>query len=87
MKNRQFAALDDVRLLAAVLVVAIHTSPLASYSGTADFLLTRVVGRIAVPFFFMTTGHFLSRNGWQGLLRFWKRMAAKLQVGFFRLFR
>lgn len=76
MKNRQFAALDDVRLLAAVLVVAIHTSPLASYSGTADFLLTRVVGRIAVPFFFMTTGHFLSRNGWQGLLRFWKRMAA-----------
>lgn len=49
---------DRFRLAAAFLVIAIHTSPLASTSADADFFLTRVLARIAVPFFFMVTGHF-----------------------------
>ncbi len=53
-----FGGLDVFRMAAAFLVVAIHTSPLATYSGTADFLLTRVAARVAVPFFFMVTGYF-----------------------------
>ena len=51
MQKKSFAALDAFRLIAALLVVAIHTSPLASLSPDADFLLTRVAGRLAVPFF------------------------------------
>lgn len=51
--------LDDFRWIAAFLVVAIHTSPLESVSETADFLLTRVIARVAVPFFFMVTGYFV----------------------------
>ena len=51
--------LDVFRLLAAFLVVAIHTSPLASFSGEADFFLTRVLARLAVPFFFMVTGQLI----------------------------
>lgn len=51
--------LDACKLLAALLVVAIHTSPLASFSPLGDFFLTRVLGRLAVPFFFMVTGHFI----------------------------
>jgi serine/alanine racemase len=43
--------------------VAIHTSPLASISNIADFILTRVIARVAVPFFFMTSGFFLFSNG------------------------
>ena len=39
-------------------MVAIHTSPLAGRSPAADFFLTRVLGRTAVPFFFMVTGRF-----------------------------
>lgn len=62
--KRGRAALDGFRLLAAALVVAIHTSPLASFSGTADFWLTRVLGRIAVPFFLMVSGYFLARQNW-----------------------
>lgn len=50
---------DAFRLLAAVLVIAIHTSPLASVSGEADFFLTRILARVAVPFFFMVTGQFV----------------------------
>ena len=51
--------LDACKLLAALLVVAIHTSPLADLSPLGDFFLTRVLGRLAVPFFFLVTGHFV----------------------------
>lgn len=50
---------DLFRIPAALLVVSIHTSPLASFGGEADFILTRIFARIAVPFFFMATGYFL----------------------------
>lgn len=54
-----YGGLDIFRILAAVLVVTIHTSPLASIHEDADFFLTRVLARIAVPFFLMVTGQFL----------------------------
>lgn len=73
MQKKSFAALDAFRLIAALLVVAIHTSPLASLSPDADFLLTRVAGRLAVPFFFMVTGCFLLNDG--GVRRFLGRTA------------
>ncbi len=61
--KKAYPDIDVFRLVAAILVVAIHTSPLTSYNGYADFLLTRVVGRVAVPFFFMVTGFFLYKEG------------------------
>ena len=39
-----------MRLAAAVLVITCHTSPLAGVSVVWD-LLTRIVARVAVPFF------------------------------------
>lgn len=61
-ENRYCPGIDRLRLLAAVLVVTVHTSPLADLWPWGDFLLTRVVARLAVPFFFLTTGYFtLSR--------------------------
>jgi serine/alanine racemase len=51
--------LDSFRLIAAFLIVAIHTSPLITFSGAADFVLTRIIARVAVPFFFMVTGYFM----------------------------
>ena len=42
-----YPGLDRFRLAAALLVAAIHTSPLLSLNGTADFLLTRVAARVA----------------------------------------
>ncbi|WP_449536368.1 serine racemase VanT catalytic subunit [Ferdinandcohnia sp. Marseille-Q9671] len=52
-------SLDLFRLLAAFLVIANHTSPLLSYGEDADFILTRIIARIAVPFFLMVSGYFL----------------------------
>lgn len=62
MKEKNTPALDWFRLAAAVLVITIHTSPLAQLSAAGDFWLTRVLARVAVPFFLMVTGHFLKQN-------------------------
>ena len=71
---RTLSGIEYFRLAAAFLVVAIHCSPLTTYSETADFILTRAVARVAVPFFFMVTGFFVL--GWpEKLRRFLKRTA------------
>ncbi|NLV17357.1 MAG: serine racemase VanT catalytic subunit [Syntrophomonadaceae bacterium] len=59
LSKKEYAGINYFRLIAAFLVVAIHTSPLTELSGTADFALTRIFGRVAVPFFFMASGFFL----------------------------
>ncbi len=58
-EKKSYAGIDYFRFIAALLIVAIHTSPLASFSETGDFILTRIIARIAVPFFLMTSGFFL----------------------------
>ena len=58
-QKETYPGIDCFRLWAALLVVAIHTSPLAMFGGTGDFILTRVAARVAVPFFFMASGFFL----------------------------
>lgn len=57
--NKSYIGIDLFRVIAAILIIAIHTSPFGSYSTWTDFVLTRVIARIAVPFFFMTSGFFL----------------------------
>lgn len=71
MTARKFPALDDFRLVAAVLVVVIHTGPLTSLAPAADFWLARVLARVAVPFFLMVSGYFLASADWKPLRRFW----------------
>lgn len=56
---KHYGILDYGKLVAAFLVVAINTSPLTSLSGNADFFVTRILARLAVPFFFMVTGFFV----------------------------
>lgn len=78
-----YVGLDRFRLITALLVIAIHTSPLDSFSPEGDFFLTRVLARIAVPFFFMVTGQFVAgaltaaggeQNGHQVLLRYLRKI-------------
>lgn len=58
-RDKAYTGIDSFRMIAALLVIAIHTSPLTSVNNTADFVLTRIVARVAVPFFLMTSGFFL----------------------------
>ncbi len=76
--SKNYSGIDYFRFIASLLIIAIHTSPLASFSETGDFILTRVAARIAVPFFFMTSGFFLISRyacGNGKLRRFIKRTA------------
>ena len=54
-----YAGVDSFRIVAAVMVIGIHTAPFSGISKAFDFLLTYCAGRVAVPFFFMTTGYFV----------------------------
>lgn len=73
--KRLSPALDWFRLLAAFLVVCNHTSPLDSFAPGADFWLTRVLARVAVPFFFMVSGYFLSQRNWAHTGKFLNKTA------------
>lgn len=59
MRRAVYAGVDWFRLPAALLVIAIHTAPLSGISKGLDAAVTYGLGRIAVPFFLMTTGYFL----------------------------
>ncbi len=58
--GKAYTGIDCFRCVAAFLVVAIHTSIFTTYSVQGDMIATRIIARIAVPFFFVTTGFFLS---------------------------
>lgn len=76
--REEYRGIDFFRFISALLVIAIHTSPLLSYSAYADFILTRIIARVAVPFFLMTTGFFLFKNQettFEKVKRFTKKMA------------
>lgn len=53
---------DHFKIAAAILVIAIHTGPLTTYSPYGDYLLTGIAARLAVPFFFVASGYFLFRK-------------------------
>lgn len=75
-KNKNYTGIDYFRFFASLLIIAVHTSPLASFNETGDFILTRITARVAVPFFLMTSGFFLiSRynNSTEKLIAFIKR--------------
>ena len=63
MENR--GGLDRYRLLAAFLVIAIHTSPLLSLNENADFFLTRIFSRMEVQLFLMITFYYLAVKFWE----------------------
>ena len=51
--------IDLYRLIAAFMIVAIHTYPFDGINENLDYFVTRVMFRIAVPFFLMITGYYL----------------------------
>lgn len=61
-RKQGYPYIDYFRIVAALLVVAIHIYPFSNIFEPLDFFVTRVVGRIAVPFFFVITGYFFYKT-------------------------
>lgn len=59
MQRKNYAGIDGFRLIAAFMVIAIHTAPFSIVDDEIDYLLTYCLSRVAVPFFLMATGYFV----------------------------
>ena len=65
--NTQYNAIDLTKFLCAILVVTIHVAPFGNYETSSllscfYFGIRQYLARIAVPFFFVTSGFFLYRK-------------------------
>lgn len=56
-ENRSIS-IDIARVIAAVLVIAIHTHPFSGINVNIDFYISNALARMAIPFFFITSGYF-----------------------------
>lgn len=62
MGKKRNCSIDILRLLFAILVVAIHTSPFIEYNALFSYFFSQTFSRLAVPFFTAVTGYFFFRN-------------------------
>ena len=58
MKENRIS-IDKFKILAAILIIAIHTYPFTSINENFEFIFTHILCRIGVPFFLMVTGYFV----------------------------
>lgn len=58
MERKNYYLIDIVKLICAILVVAIHTGPFLSINGTLNYFVVQILGRMAVPFFFVVSAFF-----------------------------
>ena len=60
MTKKRNCSIDIFRYLAAILVVALHTTPFMEFSPIISYFFSQVLPRIAVPFFFTVSGFYYS---------------------------
>ncbi len=61
-KTRQFPFVDVMKLFCAILVITVHTNPLSNINVLLNYGLVQYVARLAVPFFFVSSGYFCFRK-------------------------
>lgn len=61
-EKKTYDAIDIAKLISALLVVSIHTFPFIDINENANFILVSIIARLAVPFFFITSGYFFFRK-------------------------
>ncbi len=64
--RKNFDAIDICKLVAALFVVGIHSSPLDSFNTMANYAIFECISRFAVPFFFVSSAFFFFRGGVDG---------------------
>ena len=60
IKKRQYHFVNLAKFISAILVIGIHTSPLQGLHPNLNYFTRSIVFRLAVPFFFICSGYFLS---------------------------
>lgn len=62
MDNKKINSINYIKLICAFLVVAIHTHPFEDINKVLYCSFSEVLVRIAVPFFFVSSGYFYIKN-------------------------
>lgn len=78
MKNKQVHAIDLTKFIFSILVIVVHTFPFYETFPTIGFISSNIVGRILIPFFFISSGYFfekgMSGKGEDYFKRYMKRL-------------
>ena len=74
MKEKYYCGLDFVKLFCAILVVCIHTEPFLSVSPALNSLTVNYLCRVAVPFFFISSGFLAFRKNGRGVCGYIKKL-------------
>lgn len=61
-EKRTYAGIDIFKFLFAVCIVALHTNALNFLPDMANYMITKILFRVAVPFFFVASGFFLGEK-------------------------
>jgi len=58
-EKKRYNMVNVMRIVCAILVIAINTKAFAQFGNTVESIGCDIIARIAVPFFFVTSGYFL----------------------------
>ena len=73
MQKTELGAFDIFRMIAAALVIIIHTADIPFLGENGNLLLSGVIARIAVPFFFSVTGFFTDLSSSESVKRLFEK--------------
>lgn len=60
--SKNYNCMDLMKFISSLLVIVIHTNPLLQFSDAANYMFSSSICRLAVPFFFMSTGFLVFRK-------------------------
>lgn len=60
--QKRYDSINIMRVICAFLVISLHTSVFASVNLGLNNIVAKGISRIAVPFFFISTGYFMVKN-------------------------
>lgn len=74
--REEYIFIDIFRVVCALMVFSGHMPPFADYSDEVTFWLEQIVCRTAVPFFFITSGYFLTNKvkDWQKIKGYFMKL-------------
>ena len=75
--NTHYKGIDLVKFIMAILIVTIHAQPFTSVNENLNQIVVDCIARLAVPFFFISSGFLLFRkegNEWNHVKRYCLRM-------------
>ena len=72
--HKEYTTIDILKFLLSILVVSIHTHPFEYRSSIADLIVSNVFARLAVPFFFISAGFFISDKSATSYAKYRKRV-------------